>query len=368
MTIAVANLAIAAAAPMAASMPAGGEQPAGDSITTGDFASLLLGQLVAGQLPVEANGLAEQAAATDLALTGEDTDATAVTADPALLFAALGLPVPATPAGPESQGKTGQDDVMLSGNAGRKGLPLTAADIAEMRRQPGQGDPLAGELAAGKTLSADAAAEDMKNMQQPTFELPNDLKPAKVAGATVAAADIPRVAGSNTLPQGSELNVAAAQRTAPGNVPPATEMSLPTPVRDAAWPAEFSQKVVWMARQDLGSAQITLNPPQLGPIEITLDVRNDQASATFVSGNAEVREAIESALPRLREMFAGVGVELGQTNVSQESFRQMAEQNGNRQENGRTAAGGLDAARQAASGTESARPVRSGNGLVDTFA
>ena len=127
-----------------------------------------------------------------------------------------------------------------------------------------------------------------------------------------------------------------------------------------------------MARQDLQSAQITLNPPQLGPIEVSLDIRNEQATATFVSANPEVREAIESSLPRLREMLAGVGVELGQANVSHESFRQASEQNNNG--NGRqTSDAGT---RQSAAGgtlqpgimAADTSHLRSGRGLVDTFA
>jgi flagellar hook-length control protein FliK len=67
-------------------------------------------------------------------------------------------------------------------------------------------------------------------------------------------------------------------------------------------------------------AELHLNPPELGPLQITLTLSNDQASAQFVSQHAAVREAIETAMPRLREMLAEGGITLGNANVSAESF------------------------------------------------
>ena len=110
---------------------------------------------------------------------------------------------------------------------------------------------------------------------------------------------------------------ATTQRDAP--------LTVQTHVRDQTWSSDFAQKVVWLVNNDKQSAQITLNPPQMGPIEIALNIDKGNATASFVSANADVRESIEMALPRLREMFAGIGLELGQANVSEESFRQAAD-------------------------------------------
>jgi flagellar hook-length control protein FliK len=86
----------------------------------------------------------------------------------------------------------------------------------------------------------------------------------------------------------------------------------------------LGQKLLWFASHDEKQlAQLTLHPPQLGSIEITLNLDKDGASAHFVSPNADVRGAIETAVPRLREMFAGAGIELGQVSVGSESFRQQ---------------------------------------------
>lgn len=99
-----------------------------------------------------------------------------------------------------------------------------------------------------------------------------------------------------------------------------------------------------------------------------MNLKNDQANAVFSSSHAEVREAIETAIPRLREMFAGVGIELGQANVNSESFRQAQE---GQRERG-AGSGGEDRGGnegRTIGPIEVSRPaVRRGNGLVDTFA
>jgi flagellar hook-length control protein FliK len=112
--------------------------------------------------------------------------------------------------------------------------------------------------------------------------------------------------------------------TAPVNVNATEVAEVRTVLGNAAWPEDFGQKIVWLAKNDRQSAQITLNPPALGPIEVSLNLDKGNANAVFVSANSEVRESIEMAFPRLREMFAAAGIELGQAQVSAESFRQPA--------------------------------------------
>lgn len=166
---------------------------------------------------------------------------------------------------------------------------------------------------------------------------------------------------------------------------PANTTAVQTPVRDARWGEDFSQKVVWMVKQDQQSAQLTLNPPQLGPVEVSIHMGPDsKATATFISPHAEVREAIEAALPRLRDMMTAAGVSLGQTNVGSESSmaqQQMAQQQQQQQQNarnfggagsGRFGGGGDGGEGAAILGAEGisgrSGAIQQGVGLVDTFA
>lgn len=117
------------------------------------------------------------------------------------------------------------------------------------------------------------------------------------------------------------------------STPPGASTQIATPLHHPAWPDELGQKVSWIATQQNQSAELHLNPPQLGPLDITLKMNGDQASALFSSPHAAVREALENALPRLREILADNGITLGQAMVSDQSAQQnrdKAAQSGNK--------------------------------------
>jgi flagellar hook-length control protein FliK len=130
------------------------------------------------------------------------------------------------------------------------------------------------------------------------------------------------------------------------------------------WDRGLGEKVVWMAGRKLQVAEMQLNPPELGPLKISLTISNDQASAQFISQHAAVREAIEAAMPRLREMLAEGGITLGNTSVSAESFREQAQ---TPQESRSRAAFG--AVEDDSGGTfRTTQLPRATRGLVDIFA
>lgn len=98
------------------------------------------------------------------------------------------------------------------------------------------------------------------------------------------------------------------------------------PVGQPKWGGEFAQKIVWLTSQQNQVAEIHLNPAHLGPVEVTLSIMQDQATAQFSSPHLAVREAIEAALPRLREMMAENGIQLGNVMVGADSFQQENKQ------------------------------------------
>lgn len=70
---------------------------------------------------------------------------------------------------------------------------------------------------------------------------------------------------------------------------------------------------------------LSLNPPHLGPIQITLQLDQQQASVQFVAAAPEVRQALQEALPVLRAMLGEAGISLGQADVgSRQSGREQA--------------------------------------------
>lgn len=104
-------------------------------------------------------------------------------------------------------------------------------------------------------------------------------------------------------------------------LPPAPGLSVETPLGQTAWRDEVGQKLTWMVSNNRQQADLVLNPPQLGRIEVTLSLDGNQASASFTSPHAAVREALENSMTRLREVLADAGVALGQTHVGSESRR-----------------------------------------------
>jgi flagellar hook-length control protein FliK len=89
-----------------------------------------------------------------------------------------------------------------------------------------------------------------------------------------------------------------------------------------AWTEELGTRVTVMAERGQHSASLRLSPEHLGPLEIRIAIRDDQASVWFGAAHADTRAAIEHALPRLREMFAAQGMSLTDAGVSREPPRE----------------------------------------------
>ncbi|WP_426211692.1 flagellar hook-length control protein FliK [Massilia sp. TWP1-3-3] len=141
-----------------------------------------------------------------------------------------------------------------------------------------------------------------------------------------------------------------------------------------AWDNQVGQKIVWMVAGKEQSASLTLNPPDMGPMQVVLSVTNDHATVTFSSATPEVRQALEDAMPKLREMMSESGIALGNASVNDGSAQQQ--QQARDDASGRMGRGGgrLEGDASGSAGQAEAkvaeRPKRTGQlpGLVDTFA
>jgi flagellar hook-length control protein FliK len=131
------------------------------------------------------------------------------------------------------------------------------------------------------------------------------------------------------------------------------------------WDTAISQKVVWMVGGAQQSATLTLNPPDLGPLQVVINVNNNQADATFISDNAEVRQALQDGMANLRDKMNESGVQLGQTNVNSGSqqFQQASQQ-----KNSLVSLKTNDSAPNIEHASSASTLIKVSNGLVDTFA
>lgn len=173
-----------------------------------------------------------------------------------------------------------------------------------------------------------------------------------------------------SLPEGNTTHIVqqVVTTTSASNAP--TTMTISQPVGEAGWDQEVGQRIVWMANRAEGKAELVLTPPQMGRIEISLTVSGDQATASFASANPVVREALESALPRLREVLADAGIQLGQAQVGAENANPSAQQEKNTDKFVAQAETSAEKSSiMASSDHDSATAVlKVGRGLVDVFA
>ena len=109
--------------------------------------------------------------------------------------------------------------------------------------------------------------------------------------------------------------------------------SVETPVGQAGWGDKIMGKLAWLANQNLSVAEIHVTPPELGPLEVRVQVQNEQTSVTIHAANPGVRELLEQQSQRLRDMLADSGLNLEQFDVSDQAGQQSQ-----REEDGRAVA------------------------------
>ena len=135
----------------------------------------------------------------------------------------------------------------------------------------------------------------------------------------------------------------------------------------AGWDQAISQKIVWMVGAGEQSATLTLNPPDLGPLQVVIHVHNDQADATFISDNAEVRQALQDGLSNLRDKMSESGVQLGQANVNSGEQAQQKFQQAEQQKSSVAQVNNNNSISSAEKSAVANTIVRVSHGLVDTF-
>ena len=172
------------------------------------------------------------------------------------------------------------------------------------------------------------------------------------AAATTSDANSPISSFPAVVPLTANSPAARALMATPVTVPPDPQ---------TGFDDGFGARLVWMAEQRLGHAEIRLNPEHLGPIEVRVQVDGAQVSAEFHSGHAGVRQAIEASLPRLREMLGQHGLQLGQADVGQR-------QAGSGQPRREGADGHPMAASSASANSRAITPPLRSRGLIDEYA
>lgn len=357
----------------AASSPAANGEPGSADSTPASFAAALKSQVdkLTRQDAAVASADSTKAAAID-ALAPDATSETLAQSGFPAFFGEL-IPLLAQRADAAQTGDSAT--VSLAAD------PALAAVVAAVTpAQVGDGLPV--------KASKFAAAPDCAIGGAPAEALPEDtgidLQAAKLATtaaksadpaaneppaqATVAKGDFAEVlARAGDAQARPAVPVAAAQDAGMQRAAPATnEVRMTQPAGHESWRTELGNTLTWMATAQRQQADLVLNPPQLGRVEVSLTINGDQASAVFGSPSAAVREMIEDSLPRLREILAGAGINLGEAQVGGESRDRAATHPGADRPAGLTQPVLADATAVQSSAVSGV--VRGGIGMVDVFA
>ncbi len=344
------NGAVAAAS---ASAEAGTAGAASGPLGAEAFAALLQKQLAGGT--IDATAILLGAAETP-AQSGSSDDGIAALLPRFLAALGLGLKGEGEPTGSRDASEDAGNDVpVLTDVFAPPAVPVTPA-VLERTAAAGDAAPVSDPPARRTDAAANLAAAAMPESFAAALEADGGLASLSVDGQRADAAAMQAAAQAARAADGAAQAARPAQR-------------IDAPVGSRAFGEALGERLTWMVGSQQSRADLVLNPPQLGRVEISLTVNGDQATALFVSANAAVRETLEASMPRLREILADAGVTLGQAQVGSESPQSPAEGR-EKGDNSRSQAGGLGASMMtdAAAGTRDAMWIRQGRGLVDTFA
>jgi flagellar hook-length control protein FliK len=249
--------------------------------------------------------------------------------------------------------------------------PAEQTDAKDLTDSAQSGNKKPKELATPDARVAPVAdsASDAKPAPERVVAMPASASRSD-ASTAVAAADTKAIpALLDTQPAPTAMAVAQGQQVAAmsGMQAMATQGTnqLTPRVGAPGWDQALSQKVVWMVAGDQQNASITLNPPDLGPLQVVLNVTNSQATVTFSAAQPEVRQALEAAIPKLREMMGDAGIQLGQATVGT-GTPQQNDNSGERSQSGRFN-DPVGAVAETSVQVPRTRAISSGQGMVDTF-
>ncbi len=177
--------------------------------------------------------------------------------------------------------------------------------------------------------SSDPATKQILDARSDTSQLFSRMLGADSGGNSQAGSSTNSLANFQANSWASSLSSSPLNSLAnyAGNAPPGplSDTASPTqmlrqpllqPLADqAAWTKGLGDRMLTMSENGVHTARIKLYPEHLGQLEVRIQLEQDTARVWFTAHHGQTREALESALPRLKEMFQEQGLSLVQTDV-----------------------------------------------------
>jgi len=244
-----------------------------------------------------------------------------------------------------------------------EGATKGEVNIATQTKATGAGGEQAGQQVSQDRLAQLTAVTDFKVLREQLAAGTVKVDAGTVGGTKGGSLDALSAADSagDRLPRLNALTQASQGLAKPGIV----SASVQPPVGSPEWGQAMSQRIMWLANRGISSAELQLNPRDMGPVDVRINVSGDQTTVQFSSQNAAVREALESSVVRLREMMESSGLDLADVDVSDQSQSEQAQADGD-DASGRAAAGEKDELDGVAETVATTR-IES-DGLVDFYA
>ncbi|OLU17408.1 hypothetical protein BVH01_12805 [Pseudomonas sp. PA1(2017)] len=202
-----------------------------------------------------------------------------------------------------------------------------ALDVGAQEKAAAQSTATPGGAAASSSASsgqAFASAMAAMGMKADTMEGgQSDVTPLPSFELSSEALEALKESSADTAPEQfvsklSALSQAIGQQASQvGRVP--VVPGQPLAMQQAGFSEGVVDKVMWMSSQNLKSAEIQLDPAELGRLDVRISLNQDQTQISFASAHPSVREALEGQVHRLREMFTQQGMNLADVNVSDQS-------------------------------------------------
>ncbi|WP_368743435.1 flagellar hook length control protein FliK [Enterobacter asburiae] len=211
-----------------------------------------------------------------------------------------------------------QQQTTASRVAGNESVSATSTLNSATLSQNGAGQP---------SLNAPPGSHDKAQSSTPYQSQVKNNEPAMQGNApatpAVAAATEKQELASSSSSSSPTATLApimsshATSQTA-ATVAPAPVLSQPLGTHE--WQQSLSQHITLFTKQGQQTAELRLHPEDLGQVQISLKLDDNQAQLQMVSAHSHVRAALEAALPVLRTSLAENGIQLAQSSVSSESF------------------------------------------------
>lgn len=246
-----------------------------------------------------------------------------------------------------------------------------AVETNSVTTQPTAAAPAAGRGSlmdiADLPIRGKAQANTAESDNTPVSASAQPLTPAAAAAAKQESVST----SSPTAPTSTMAPILASNITAPpaATVAPAAVISQPLGTHE--WQQAVSQHVTLYTKQGQQSAELHLHPEELGQVQISLKLEDNQAQLQMISAHSNVRAALEAALPMLRTQLAENGIQLAQSNISSENFAGQQQSSSQQQQQASRSGqqGGFNDDSDELLVTPAAlQSAARGNGAVDIFA